>query len=95
MAIGFSGTAFNFILPHTNSATFGLLGLLVVLLALTRDRLWVAGVALGAVGLTRPEFLAVAAASCLAYLLATWRIEVPGRPSPGPGASPCRRSPYR
>ena len=28
MAIGFSGTAFNFILPHTNSATFGLLGLL-------------------------------------------------------------------
>ncbi len=75
MAIGFSGTAFNFILPHTNSATFGLLGLLVVLLALTRDRMWIAGIALGAVGLTRPEFLAVAAASCLAYLAATWRIE--------------------
>ena len=34
LAIGFSGTAFNFVLPHTNSATFGMLCLLLMLLAL-------------------------------------------------------------
>ena len=39
LAIGFSGTAFNFILPHTDSATFGILCLLLVLLALTRERI--------------------------------------------------------
>ena len=33
LAIGFSGTQFNFVLPHTNSATFGLLLLLLELLA--------------------------------------------------------------
>jgi len=84
MAIGFSGTAFNFILPHTNSATFGLLGLLAMLLALTRDRMWWAGIALGAIGLTRPEFFAVAGAGCIAYLAALWRTE--GRPAALAGA---------
>jgi hypothetical protein len=73
MAIGFSGTAFNFILPHTNSATFGLLFVLLALLALTRRRLWLAGAAVGMVGLTRPEFLAVAAGGLAAYVLAEWR----------------------
>jgi 4-amino-4-deoxy-L-arabinose transferase-like glycosyltransferase len=73
MAIGFSGTAFNFILPHTNSATFGLLFALLALLALTRHRLWLAGAAVGLVGLTRPEFLAVAAGALAAYVLAQWR----------------------
>jgi hypothetical protein len=73
MAIGFSGTAFNFILPHTNSATFGLLFLLLALLALTRRRMWLAGAAVGLVGLTRPEFLAVAAGGLAAYALAEWR----------------------
>jgi hypothetical protein len=68
-AIGFSGTAFNFILPHTNSATFGLLFLLLMLLALARERLVLAGVAAGVVGLTRPEFVAVAALAGLAYLI--------------------------
>lgn len=75
MAIGFSGTAFNFVLPHTSSATFGVLFLLLMLLALARERLVLAGAAAGLVGLTRPEFVAVAAAALLAYLFATWRLE--------------------
>ncbi len=74
MAIGFSGTAFNFILPHTNSATFGLLFALLALLALARRRLWLAGAAVGLVGLTRPEFVAVAAGALAAYVLAEWRL---------------------
>jgi hypothetical protein len=73
MAIGFSGTAFNFILPHTNSATFGLLFVLLALLALTRRRLWLAGAAVGLVGLTRPEFVAAAAGALAAYVLVEWR----------------------
>ena len=75
MAIGFSGTAFNFVLPHTNSATFGILCVLLALLALAHRRLWLAGVAVGLVGLTRPEFLAVAAGGLAAYVLAEWRFE--------------------
>lgn len=73
MAIGFSGTAFNFVLPHTNSATFGLLFVLLALLALTRRWLWLAGAAVGLVGLTRPEFLAVALGALAAYAIAEWR----------------------
>jgi hypothetical protein len=68
-AIGFSGTAFNFVLPHTNSGTFGLLFLLLMLLALSRERLVLAGLAAGVVGLTRPEFAAVAALAGAAYLV--------------------------
>ena len=75
LAIGFSGTAFNFVLPHTSSATFGILFLLSMLLALARERLLLAGTAAGLVGLTRPEFVAVAAAALVAYLFATWRLE--------------------
>jgi hypothetical protein len=60
-AIGFSGTLFNFVLPHTNSATFGLLFLLAELLAIARGRTLLAGFFIGACALTRPEFLAVAA----------------------------------
>jgi Dolichyl-phosphate-mannose-protein mannosyltransferase len=75
MAIGFSGTAFNFVLPHTSSATFGVLFLLLMLLALARERLVLAGIAAGLVGLTRPEFVAVAAGALVAYLFATWRME--------------------
>jgi hypothetical protein len=74
LAIGFSGTAFNFVLPHTDSATFGILCLLLMLLALTRERPLLAGVAGGLVGLTRPEFLAVAAGAAVAYVIATWRV---------------------
>jgi hypothetical protein len=72
-AIGFSGTAFNFVLPHTNSGTFGLLFLLLMLLALSRERLILAGLAAGVVGLTRPEFAAVAALAGAAYLVGVAR----------------------
>jgi len=70
MAVGFSGTAFNFVLPHSNSATVGLLCLLLAMLALCRKRPWLAGLAIGAAGLTRPEFFAVAAAAAAVWLLA-------------------------
>jgi hypothetical protein len=71
--IGFSGTAFNFVLPHTNSATFGILFMLLMLLALSRERLVLAGLAAGVVGLTRPEFAAVAALTGAAFLVGLWR----------------------
>jgi hypothetical protein len=74
LTIGFSGSAFNFILPHTDSATFGVLCLLLMLLAFTRERALLAGVAAGLVALTRPEFLAVAAGAGVAYVIATWRV---------------------
>jgi hypothetical protein len=67
-AIGFSGTALNFVLPHTNSATFGILFLLLMLLALSREQLVLAGLAAGVVCLTRPEFAAIAALTAGAYL---------------------------
>lgn len=75
LAIGFSGTAFNFVLPHTNSATFGVLCLLLALLALARERTVLAGLAVGLVGLTRPEFLAVAVGAMAAFVVARWRFE--------------------
>jgi 4-amino-4-deoxy-L-arabinose transferase-like glycosyltransferase len=75
LAIGFSGTAFNFVLPHTNSATFAVLLLLLMLLALARGRITLAGVAAGLIALTRPEFLAVAIGALAAFVIAQWRIE--------------------
>jgi hypothetical protein len=73
MAIGFSGTAFNFVLPHSNSATVGLLCLLLTLLALCRGRPLLAGLAIGAAGLTRPEFVGVAALAAAVWLVASSR----------------------
>jgi hypothetical protein len=73
LAIGFSGTAFNFVLPHTNSATFGVLFLLLQLLALAHRRVGLAGLAAGLVCLTRPEFAAVAAGVGVAWVLGTLR----------------------
>ncbi len=67
--IGFSGTALNFVLPHTNSATFGILFMLLMLLALSRERLILAGFAAGVVCLTRPEFAAVAVLTAGAFLV--------------------------
>jgi hypothetical protein len=84
LAIGFSGTAFNFVLPHTDSATFGLLLLLATLLCLTRGRLLGAGAMAGLVGLTRPEFYGVALAAIGAYALVTYRFE--GRAAAGRAA---------
>jgi hypothetical protein len=74
-AIGFSGTAFNFVLPHTNSATFGILSILLLLLALSRERLILAGLAAGLACLTRPEFAAVAVLALAAYLVGQARQE--------------------
>jgi hypothetical protein len=73
IGIGFSGTAFNFVLPHTNSATFGILFILLMLLALCRGRLLAAGAAAGLVCLTRPEYAAVALGCAAAYLVGIWR----------------------
>ena len=72
MAIGFSGTASNFVLPHTNSATFGLLCVLGLLLALARERVTLAGVLLGLAALTRPEMLAVALGVAAARVAGSW-----------------------
>jgi hypothetical protein len=73
VAIGFSGTAFNFVLPHTNSATFGVLFVLLLLLALCRERLVLAGLAAGVLCLTRPEFAAIAGLTIAAYLIGAAR----------------------
>jgi hypothetical protein len=75
LAIGFSGTAFNFILPHSNSATFGILFLLLMLLALSHERLVLASIAGGIVCLTRPEFAAFAALTGAAYVVGFARQE--------------------
>lgn len=75
LAIGFSGTQFNFILPHTNSATLGLLLVLLELLALVRGRPLLAGVAIGAATLTRVEFAAAAGVAALCWLIGVWRTQ--------------------
>ncbi|HEX7298615.1 MAG TPA: hypothetical protein VF257_06390 [Solirubrobacteraceae bacterium] len=75
LAIGFSGTQFNFVLPHTNSATFGLLLLLLALLAVARQRPLLAGVAAGLCVLTRVEFAAAAGLVVAAWLVGAWRAE--------------------
>ncbi|HEY0301564.1 MAG TPA: hypothetical protein VGC36_09540, partial [Rhizomicrobium sp.] len=73
LGIGFSGTAFNFVLPHTNSGTVGILFLLLMLLALTRDLRVLAGIAFGLICLTRPEYVAIAAGAGIGYLVGAWR----------------------
>lgn len=73
IAIGFSGTPFNFVLPHTNSATFGTLFILLQLLALAHRRLVLAGAATSVLLLTRPEFAACGAIALAAYLVGHWR----------------------
>jgi hypothetical protein len=75
VAIGFSGTQFNFILPHTNSATLGLLLVLLELLALVRGRPFLAGMAVGVTALTRVEFAAAAGLGALCWLIGVWRTE--------------------
>jgi hypothetical protein len=75
IAIGFSGTQFNFVLPHTNSATFGLLLTILALLALTRGHFLLAGTAIGMTALTRVEFAAAAGLAALAWVAGIWREE--------------------
>jgi hypothetical protein len=69
MAIGFTGTLFGYVAPHTTSATVGILALLLQLLALARGRVALAGVAAGAVMLTRPELMLAALACAAAFAL--------------------------
>lgn len=73
LAIGFSGSLFNFQLPHTAAATTGLAALLAVLLAVSHGRYGWAGVAIGLAALTRPEFLAFAIAALGGAALGRWR----------------------
>lgn len=73
LAIGFSGSLFNFQLPHTASATTGLIALLLTLLAVAAGRPWLAGLAVGLAALTRPEFLAFAVVAVVGGALGTWR----------------------
>lgn len=73
LAIGFSGSLFNFQLPHTAAATTGLIALLAVLLALAAGRPSLAGVAVGLAALTRPEFLAFALVAVAGAALGSWR----------------------
>ncbi len=75
VAIGFSGTAFNFVLPHTNAATVGLLAVLLVLLAVARGRPGLAGAALGLAALTRPDMLVAAAVVATGAVAGRWRAE--------------------
>lgn len=63
LVIAFSGTFFDFVLPHTDAATFGALFLILQVLALARGRLLLGGVALGILLLTRPEYWPVGAAA--------------------------------
>jgi len=61
LTIAFSGTFFDFVLPHTDSATVGCLTLILQVLAVARGRLVLSGVAAGVLALTRPEFALFAA----------------------------------
>jgi hypothetical protein len=69
LTIAFSGTYFDFVLPHTDSATFGALFLLVQVLAFVRGRLLIAGLALGVLTLTRPEFIPLGGAALVGAFL--------------------------
>ncbi len=73
LAIGFSGTGSNFQLPHTFAATTGLVALLFALLALSHERFALAGLAVGATALTRPEFLAFGVAAVGGAAFGAWR----------------------
>ncbi len=84
--VAFAPTNFSFVLPHTHSATLGLLGALVFLLGVSRFAasgargwLWGAGVAAAVVTLARPEFaLAVWIAGAL-WLALRLRARTVGR----------------
>ncbi len=75
LAVGFSGTAFNFVLPHTNAATVGLLAVLLVLLAAARSRPGLAGLAVGLAALTRPDMLVAAVVVAVGSVAGRWRAD--------------------
>jgi hypothetical protein len=69
LSVALAPTNFSYVLPHTSSMTFGVAALVGMLLALTRSRKVIAGLCLGIVALTKPEFelaaIAAAAAWCV------------------------------
>ncbi|MBJ7470130.1 MAG: hypothetical protein JHD16_02470 [Solirubrobacteraceae bacterium] len=75
LAIGFSGSLFNFQLPHTAGATTGLMAVLAILLAISHGRYGWAGVAFGLAALTRPEFFAFGVAALGGAALGLLRTE--------------------
>jgi hypothetical protein len=75
LGIGFSGTLSNFTMPHTFAATTGLIALLFALLALSHERFALAGLAVGASALSRPEFFAFGVAAVGGAALGAWRQE--------------------
>lgn len=75
LAIGFSGSLFNFQLPHTEAATAGVTALLALLLMLAKRARWWPGVLLGILALTRPEFVAFGIAALGGAALGTVRVE--------------------
>ncbi|MDO9353024.1 MAG: hypothetical protein Q7T55_04985 [Solirubrobacteraceae bacterium] len=73
LSIGFSGTLSNFTMPHTFAATTGLIALLFALLALSHERFALAGLAVGATALSRPEFFAFGVAAVGGAAFGAWR----------------------
>ena len=74
LLLGYTGWA-NFVLPNSNSGTFGLLFLLLMVLAMAHRRMWLAGVCLGILGLTRVEFAGAGVVLGIAFLAGTWMVE--------------------
>jgi 4-amino-4-deoxy-L-arabinose transferase-like glycosyltransferase len=92
LAIGFSGTSFNFVLPHTDSATFESLCLLLMLLRAHPRAARAGGRGRRAGRLTRPEFLAVAAGGVARQCSPPGGSTGARRRGAPPGAWRCRRS---
>ena len=67
LAVALTPTNFSYVLPHTSAVTFGMAGLLGLLVALSRSRMTVAGLCLGAVALTKPELELAAIAAAAAW----------------------------
>jgi hypothetical protein len=72
-AASFTGGLANLVLPHSNSATVGILFVLLECLAVARRRPWLAGVAAAGACLTRPEYVVAAAAIGLGAMLGAAR----------------------
>lgn len=78
--VAFAVDNFSFVIPHTFTASLGVLVTLLCLIALSRatvgeSRRWVvvAGVAAGFATLTRPEVALAVALGCIAWLALRWR----------------------
>ena len=77
--VAFATDNFSFVLPHTHSATLGVLATLGALICLGRasggSRRWalLAGVATGLGALTRPEVAVALALGCIAWIALRWR----------------------